>query len=89
MRVARVAALFGRGGRTLTDPEAEALLQAGAAQQVDRMLTHTAVGTPAEVRDTLATFAKYADADELITVHQSSTVEGRLASVRLTAEAMA
>ena len=53
------------------------------------MLTHTAVGTQAEVREYLTGFAREADADELIVAHQFPGVEGRLRSVELTAEAMA
>jgi alkanesulfonate monooxygenase SsuD/methylene tetrahydromethanopterin reductase-like flavin-dependent oxidoreductase (luciferase family) len=52
------------------------------------MLTHSAVGTPDEVREHLDAFAKVADADELIVAHQSPTPEQRLRSVTLTAEAM-
>jgi hypothetical protein len=53
------------------------------------MLTYTALGPPADVRAYLADFARHADADELITVHQATTPEGRSRSVRLTAEAVA
>ncbi|MGY1640212.1 LLM class flavin-dependent oxidoreductase [Geodermatophilus sp. SYSU D00703] len=80
--------LFGRG-RSLTDDEARLLLEGGAGLHVDTMLTHTAVGTPAEVREYLQGFAKQADADELIVAHQFPGTEGRLRSVELTAEAMA
>jgi len=80
--------LFGRG-RQLSDDEAQLLLDGGAGQHVDTMLTHTAVGTPAEVREYLTGFAREADADELIVAHQFPGVEGRLRSVELTAEAMA
>ena len=52
------------------------------------MLTHTALGTPAEVREHLEQFARHADADELVLAHQSPTTEGRLRSVALAAEAM-
>ena len=45
------------------------------------------MGTPSDVRDYLVRFAAEADADELMTVHHSPTVQGRLRSVRLTAEA--
>ncbi len=79
--------LFGRG-RELSDDEAQLLLDGGAGLHVDTMLTHTAVGTPAEVREYLAGFAREADADELIVAHQFPGVEGRLRSVELTAEAM-
>jgi alkanesulfonate monooxygenase SsuD/methylene tetrahydromethanopterin reductase-like flavin-dependent oxidoreductase (luciferase family) len=52
------------------------------------MLTYAAVGTPAEVREYLEGFAKTADADELIVAHQAPTIDGRLRSVTLTAQAM-
>ena len=52
------------------------------------MLTHTALGTPDEVGEYLDGFRKLADADELIVAFQSPSVEGRLRSVVLTAEAM-
>jgi luciferase family oxidoreductase group 1 len=79
--------LFGRG-RTFTDEEADLLLSQGAGQHVDSMFTHTAVGTPDDVREHLEAFRELADADELIVAHQSPTTEGRLRSVELTAEAM-
>jgi luciferase family oxidoreductase group 1 len=83
----RAAALFGRG-QALTDEQADQLLSQGAAQHVDQMLTHAAVGTPAEVGEYLDRFAKTADADELIVAHQAPTTEGRLRSVTLVAQAM-
>jgi hypothetical protein len=55
---------------------------------VDQMLTHTALGTRAEVGEYLDGFRKLADADELVVAHQSPTVEERLRSVTLLAEAM-
>jgi luciferase family oxidoreductase group 1 len=86
--VARVAAIFGRAGRALTDDEAEAALRSGAAAQVEQMLTYSAVGTPSQVAAYLEQFAKHADADELITAHHATSLERRLRSVQLTAEAM-
>lgn len=83
----RAVALFGRG-RTCTDEEADLLLASGAGQQVDQMLTYSAIGTPAEVRDYLDSFVRQADADELMVAHPSPTTEGRLRSVTLLAEAM-
>jgi len=47
------------------------------------------VGTPGEVGDYLDGFRKQTEADELITVHQSPTLEGRLRSITLLAEAEA
>lgn len=87
MRRIRAVGLFGRG-RTFTDSEADLLLSAGAGQQVDQMLTYSAVGTPAEVHDYLEGFARTADADELIVAHQSPSTEGRLRSATLLAQAM-
>jgi alkanesulfonate monooxygenase SsuD/methylene tetrahydromethanopterin reductase-like flavin-dependent oxidoreductase (luciferase family) len=79
--------LFGQG-RDLTDDEADLLLSSGAGVHVDRMLTHTAAGTPAEVREQLTAFARLADADELIVAHQAPGTEERLRSVTLVAEAV-
>jgi luciferase family oxidoreductase group 1 len=79
--------LFGQG-RDLSDDEADALLSAGAGRHVDTMLTHTAIGTPDEVREQLTAFARLADADELVVAHQAPGTEARLRSVTLVAEAM-
>lgn len=79
--------LFGRG-QSLTDEQADQLLAQGAGQHVEGMLTHTAVGAPGQLAEYVEGFQKHADADELIIAHQSSTVEGRLRSVELLAQAM-
>jgi luciferase family oxidoreductase group 1 len=79
--------LFGRGQK-LDDEQADQLLAQGAGHHVGQMLTHTAVGTRAEIGDYLDDFRRVADADELIVAHQSPTLEGRLRSVTLLAEAM-
>ncbi len=84
---ARVAILFGRG-RKFTDEEADAVLESAAGKQIEQMVIYSAVGTPPEVRDYLEEFAQHADADELIVAHQLSSVERRLRSVELLAEAM-
>jgi len=89
VKVARVAAFFGRGGRTLTDDDAREVLRSPAGRQIEGMLACSAVGTPDDVRAQLKAFAEQAHADELITVHQATSTAGRLRSVRLTAEAMA
>jgi alkanesulfonate monooxygenase SsuD/methylene tetrahydromethanopterin reductase-like flavin-dependent oxidoreductase (luciferase family) len=52
------------------------------------MMKHTAVGTPSAVRDQLLEFTDYAQADELMVCHQSPTIEERLRSIELTANAM-
>ncbi|RBY96002.1 alkane 1-monooxygenase [Blastococcus sp. TF02-8] len=80
--------LFGRG-QALTDEQADQLLAQGAGQHVNSMLTHTALGTPAQVKDSLEAFARTANADELIVAFQSTSLEGRLRAVELTAGAMA
>jgi luciferase family oxidoreductase group 1 len=79
--------LFGRGQR-LSDEQADQLLAQGAGTHVHSMLTHTAVGTRAEVGEYLDGFLATADADELIVAHQAPTQEARLRSVTLLAEAM-
>src|SRR4051794_190662 len=79
--------LFGRG-QTLSDDQADQLLAQGAGMHVNSMLTHSAVGTRAEVAEYLDRFLKTADADELIVAHQAPTTEARLRSVTLLAEAM-
>jgi luciferase family oxidoreductase group 1 len=88
LKLARVNALFGRGGRTFTDEEAELVLTSEAGQQIEQMVRYSAVGTPTEVKDYLESFAKHADADELITAHHLTSTRARLRSVQLTAEAM-
>jgi luciferase family oxidoreductase group 1 len=83
----RARALFGRG-RNVTEAEADELLASGAAQHVDQMLTYSAVGTPADVRQYLDGFVTEADADELIVAHLAHSADARLRSVALLAEAM-
>ena len=87
VRRIRATALFGRG-KSFTEEETDLLLESGAGRQVDSMLTHSAVGTPAEVRAQLEEFRRFADADELIVGHASPRVEQRLRSVALTAQAL-
>ena len=87
VRRSMAVGLFGRG-RSFTDEEADLLLEQGAGQHVSSMFTYSAVGTPGEVADHLEDFRKHADADELIVAHQAPTVEARLRSVTLTAEAL-
>jgi luciferase family oxidoreductase group 1 len=83
----RVRMMLGRG-RPFTDEEADAVLQSPAGQQVAQMLTYSAVGTPATVGEYVEGFVKHADADELIVAHQSPTIDARLRSVTLLADAM-
>jgi luciferase family oxidoreductase group 1 len=93
IRRARAVSLYGRarpGQNTedLTDEHADQLLAAGLGDQVDQMLTYSAVGTPAQVSDYLDGFIRHTEADEVIVAHQAPTIEGRLRSVTLLAEAM-
>jgi alkanesulfonate monooxygenase SsuD/methylene tetrahydromethanopterin reductase-like flavin-dependent oxidoreductase (luciferase family) len=78
----------GIAAEDLSDSDADQLLESGFAAHVDQMLTYTAAGTPGEVSDYLDDFVQFTGADELITVHQAPSTEGRLRSVRLLAEAM-
>jgi luciferase family oxidoreductase group 1 len=80
----RAQALLGRG-RTLSDAEADALLESPEGRQLQYMGRYTAVGTAAEVRAYLDVFAARTGADELITVHPGPTPGARLRSVELTA----
>ena len=82
----RVTQLFGRD-RTFTDEEADAILQSPGGQQVKQMGRYSAVGNPEEVRDYLDWFTGHAQADELIVATQTATLETRLRSFELLAEA--
>lgn len=72
-------------GQQISDPEADRLLASAQGRQVQAMLRHAAFGTAGPVIDQVRAFAKQADADEVIVVHQSPTAEGRLRSVELLA----
>jgi luciferase family oxidoreductase group 1 len=91
VRRIRAVGLFGRRlglPQDMSDEQADELLASAAGMHVDQMLKYSAVGTQAEVRDYLDAFADKTGADELITVHQAPSLEGRLRSVELTAKAM-
>ena len=92
IRRIRAVSLHGRRlgvhDQDVTDEQADQLLAAGLGAQVDHMLTYTAAGTPTEVSDYLDDFLRLTSADELITVHQVPTAEGRLRSITLLAEAI-
>ena len=92
VRRARAIGLFGRrfGLTSLdaSDEQADEILGAGAAAHVDEMLTHTAAGTPGEIRGFLEGFLRLTDADELITVHPAPDADDRLRSLTLLAGAM-
>lgn len=86
VRRARVSLFLGRE-RGFTDEEADAVLASPQGRQIAEMMRYSAIGTPDRVGDGLEEFRAHADADELIVVHGSPTLEGRLRSVDLLAEA--
>ncbi|MFP5070578.1 LLM class flavin-dependent oxidoreductase [Pseudonocardia nantongensis] len=73
------------GGRTLTEEQADQVLDSPQSAPVHQMVKYSAVGTADTVGAYLDDFAKLADADELIVAHQPSTLEGRLRSAELLA----
>jgi luciferase family oxidoreductase group 1 len=85
MKRQRVIALFGRG-RNLTERDTEEILASPAGQQVEQMVTYSAVGTPDQVGDYVDRFAEFAQADEVMTAHHAPDVASRLRSVELLAE---
>lgn len=94
VRRARAVRFFGRargiaeGDLDADDELADQLLAGGAAAHVDQFLTYMAAGTPAEVSKYLDGFKEHAAADELIVVFPSPSIESRLRSATLLAEAM-
>lgn len=89
VRRSRVSLLLGRGGRTFSDEEADAILASPQGHHLAEMMRHSAVGTPDVVAGQLRGFARLADADELIVVHASPSNDARLRSVDLLADAWA
>ncbi len=87
-RRARVKNLFKSpsGGR-LTEEEVDQILDSPRARAVDEMLTYSAVGTGAEAAAYLADFQQKTGVDELITVHYADSVDNRVRSVEILAEA--
>jgi len=83
-RIARFVA----PGRDLSDDEADAILASPQGQQIAQMMHYSAVGTPERVTAYLSEFAERAGVDELITAHASPTIDQRLRSVDLLADAM-
>lgn len=86
VRRARVSLFLGRD-RTFTDEEADALLASPQGRQIAEMMRYSVVGAPPTVREGLEDFRAHADADELIVVHASPSLEARLHSVDLTSDA--
>ena len=86
----RVRGMISRGpnARPFSDEEIDAFLTTPDGRYIANMMRYTALGTPSEVRAFLEEFAQLAQADELITAHQSPDIASRLRSVELTAGAM-
>ena len=83
----RVASFLGRRGYQFTDDELDQLMVSQQGREILKMMKHTAVGTPDMVRPQLEAFKKFADADELIVVHQATNIASRIESVHLLASA--
>jgi luciferase family oxidoreductase group 1 len=87
-RRSRVKNLFkSPSGGKLNDGEVDEVLSSYRAKVVDEMLTYSAVGTGAEAAAYLADFQEKTGAQELITVHYADSVDNRVKSVELLAEA--
>ncbi|MCB0994107.1 MAG: LLM class flavin-dependent oxidoreductase, partial [Acidimicrobiales bacterium] len=82
-RVAR----FLSAPRELSDTEADEILASPQGRQIAQMMHYTAVGTTDLVGRYLRNLAREAQVDELMTVHPSPTVDERLRSIELLAEA--
>ncbi|MCU1393078.1 MAG: alkane 1-monooxygenase [Ilumatobacteraceae bacterium] len=80
----RVARFLG-GNREFTDAEADSILASPQGRQVIQMMHYSAVGDPEEVGAYLDDFVGHADADELIVVLASPTLESRLHTLDLVA----
>jgi luciferase family oxidoreductase group 1 len=87
-RRSRVKHLFkSPAGGTLSDEDVDQILDSPRAQAVDEMLTYTAIGTGEEAAAYLADFQAKTEVQELITVHYTDSVENRVRSVEILAEA--
>ncbi len=74
--------------RDLTDDEADRLLASPQGRQIAQMMHYTAAGSPRTVARYLDNFADEVGVDELVTVHPGPTVEARLRSIDLLADAV-
>jgi luciferase family oxidoreductase group 1 len=81
----RVSHFLGRD-RALSVEEVDQILESPQGHQLRAMTKYSAVGTPPQVKEYLDQFAAHADADELIVVNQSPSLEARLRSVELLAD---
>jgi luciferase family oxidoreductase group 1 len=89
-RRVRVKSLFKTpGGGKLSDEEVDQILDSPRARAVDEMLTYSAVGTGTEAAAYMADFQAETGVQELITVHYADSVDNRVRSVEILAEAAA
>ncbi|MDJ0338993.1 LLM class flavin-dependent oxidoreductase [Cryobacterium sp. PH31-O1] len=89
-RRTRVRGMLSRGPATpeYSDDQIDVFLTTPEGRNIAKMMRYSAVGTAEEVRAYLEEFAEGTGADELILAHQSPFIDGRLRSVKLTADAM-
>ncbi|MEP1122727.1 MAG: LLM class flavin-dependent oxidoreductase [Ilumatobacter sp.] len=87
MRRMRVGRFLARRGQELSDDEIDQLMTTPQGQQVAQMMHYSAVGTADVVARYVHEFAAAAQVDEVITAHASATIEERLRSVDLLADA--
>ena len=74
-------------GRELTEQQLDEVVASPQGQQISQMMHYSAVGTPASVAAYVRDFADTAGVDEVICAHSSPTIDERLRSVDLLADA--
>jgi alkanesulfonate monooxygenase SsuD/methylene tetrahydromethanopterin reductase-like flavin-dependent oxidoreductase (luciferase family) len=82
----RIARFLARG-QELSEHQVDELVASPQGQQVAQMMHYSAVGTADEVASYVREFAHHANVDEVITAHSSATIDERLRSVDLLADA--
>ena len=87
VRRRRIARFLARD-RELTEQQIDDLAASPQGRQVAQMMHYSAVGTPSETAEYVRQFAHHAQVDEVITAHASPTIEQRLRSLDLLADAM-
>jgi len=83
---ARVKALLGRQGRSLTEEQLDSVMNSPQGHQIVGMLRYTAEGTGEQVVEYLEKFTRHAQADELMLSFQSPTHEEVLRSMEILAK---
>jgi luciferase family oxidoreductase group 1 len=85
-QITRVKMFLSRGGHTLSDEEAEIVLDTPSGRQILNMMRYTAVGTPEVAETWLTEFAARVGIDELIVACPVVDREGWFRSFELLAE---